>query len=401
MTPQPARSATALTLTPRAASLARKGQLWFYADDVDPPLSADTAPSLVRLADHEGRDLGLALCSPRSKLCFRRCGRWPGEGVPSPAEFLRARLAAAIAARAALASPEGGVRLVHGEADELPGLVVDRFADCLVVQLGTAPLEAMCADLVEVLESLCAPRMILARNDLAVRRFEGLDQTVRLLSGRRVEELEIVEAGLRHPVRPFDGHKTGFYLDQAPARAYVRAHARGRRVLDAFAYQCGFALSALAGGARDALAIDESAPALERARATAAANGLGGLETVTANAFQHLRELRQAGRAFELVVVDPPAFAKSRRELEGGLRGYRDLNRLALRVLAPGGLMLTCSCSHHVSLPHFEDVLRQAAADLPFRVLLRARLGAGPDHPVAITAPESEYLKVLVVERAG
>lgn len=150
MTPQPARSATALTLTPRAASLARKGQLWFYADDVDPPLSADTEPSLVRLADHEGRDLGLALCSPRSKLCFRRCGRWPGEGVPSPAEFLRVRLAAAIAARAAFASPEGGARLVHGEADELPGLVVDGFADCLVVH--SAPrLEAMCADLVEVL----------------------------------------------------------------------------------------------------------------------------------------------------------------------------------------------------------------------------------------------------------
>ncbi|MBI5850202.1 MAG: class I SAM-dependent rRNA methyltransferase [Planctomycetes bacterium] len=393
--------ATVIQLTARATTLARKGQLWFYADDATPGLDAARQPGLVRLRDPDGRDLGLALCSPRSRLALRRCGPWPGDGVPAPGEFLRARLGAAIASRAAFAARDGGVRLIHGEADEIPGLVVDRYVDCLVVQVGTAPLEAMRAELVEALEALCSPRMILARNDIGVRKLEGLDATVRLLSGHRVEELTIVEDGLRHPVRPFDGHKTGFYLDQAPARGYVRAHARGRSMLDAFAYQGGFALAALAGGARDALAIDESEPALLRARDTATANGLAGLETLAGNAFQVLRDLRRAERRFELAVVDPPAFAKSRRELEGGLRGYRDLDRLALRLLAPGGLLVTCSCSHHVTLEKFEEVLRQAAADLPFRIFLRARLGAGPDHPVSLTAPESEYLKVLVVERAG
>ena len=392
---------TELVVTPRAAAFARKGQVWFYADDVTPKLVRDAEPGLVRLRDEAGRDLGLALCSPHSKLALRRCGPWPQDGVPEPGAFLRARLSAAIAARAGAWSPGRGMRLVHGEADELPGLIVDRYADCVVVQIGTAPLEAMRAELVEQLEELLEPRMILARNDIGVRRLEGLDSTVRLLSGRRVEEVTIEEDGLRHPVRPFDGHKTGFYLDQAPARAFVKAHARGRQVLDVFAYQGGFALAALAGGARSALALDESEPALERARAAADANGLVGLETHAVNAFQHLRTLRSDARRFELIVLDPPAFAKSRRELAGGLSGYRDLNRLALRLLAPGGLLVTCSCSHHVTLADFEDVLRQAVADLPFRMLLRHRLGAGPDHPVALAVPESEYLKVLVIERAG
>ncbi|MFO1051002.1 MAG: class I SAM-dependent rRNA methyltransferase [Planctomycetota bacterium] len=389
------------TLTERAATLARKGQIWFYADDARVRPSRDEAAGLVRLRDPAGRDLGLALFSPRSKLTYRRCGPWPGDVVPEAAEFLRARLVAAIAQRATAATPRAGVRLVHGEADDLPGLVVDRFADCVVVQIGTAPLEAMRAELVDQIERLLAPRMILARNDIAVRKLEGLDDTVRLLSGHRIEEVEIEEDGLRHPVRPFDGHKTGFYLDQAPARALVRAHARGRSVLDTFAYQGGFSLAALAGGARGALALDASAPALERAQRAAKVNDLHGLTTLAVDVFDHLRELRRQEQRFDLLIVDPPAFAKTRRELEGGLRGYRDLNRLALRVLAPGGLLVTCTCSHHVSWPLFEDVLRQSAADLPFRVFLRHRLGAGPDHPVSLTAPESEYLKVVVLERAG
>jgi 23S rRNA (cytosine1962-C5)-methyltransferase len=200
-------------------------------------------------------------------------------------------------------------------------------------------------------------------------------------------------------VRPFAGHKTGFYLDQRPARELVQQLAKGRRVLDLFCYQAGFARNALRGGAVSAVAVDQSADALQLARADAAADGLQGLETHEGNVFDFLRAQRERNLQHDLIVLDPPAFAKSRRELDGAERGYRDLNRQALRLLAPHGLLLTCTCSHHMAWDRFEELVRQAAAGLPFRVLLQRRLGAGPDHPVWISHPESEYLKVLLVQR--
>jgi 23S rRNA (cytosine1962-C5)-methyltransferase len=209
----------------------------------------------------------------------------------------------------------------------------------------------------------------------------------------------IVEHGVRHEVRPFAGHKTGFYLDQRPARALVQGLAKGRAVLDLFCYQGAFARNALRGGAASVLAVDESADALAVAAAAAAADGAAGLTTVQDNVFDVLRGQREANASFGLIVLDPPAFAKSRRELDGALRGYRDLNRQALRLLAPGGWLVTCTCSHHVTRERFEEIVRQAAAGLPFHVVLRQRLGAGPDHPVPVTHPESEYLKVLVLQR--
>jgi 23S rRNA (cytosine1962-C5)-methyltransferase len=226
-----------------------------------------------------------------------------------------------------------------------------------------------------------------------------LAEGVELLHGRRVEEVEIVEGDVRHTVRPLAGHKTGFYLDQRPARALARTLAEGKRCLDLFSYQGGFSLHVLAGGASSVVAVDQSEAALALASRDAERNGLSGLEVRCGDAFDLLRAMRERGEAFDLVVLDPPAFAKSRRELPGAERGYRDLNRQALRLLAPGGQLLTCSCSHHVSMPRFEELARQAAAGLPFRVALRQRLGAGDDHPALITHPESEYLKVLRLQR--
>ncbi|MCA8957005.1 MAG: class I SAM-dependent rRNA methyltransferase, partial [Planctomycetes bacterium] len=192
---------------------------------------------------------------------------------------------------------------------------------------------------------------------------------------------------------------TGFYLDQRLARQRVQELAAGRRVLDLFSYQGAFSLAALRGGASSALAIDQSAPALERASAAAAENGLVGLEVECAEVFAWLRTARRAERRFDLVVLDPPAFAKSRGEAEAALAGYRDLNRLALRLLAPGGYLLSCSCSHHVSGVQLEGVVRQAAAELPFRIILRERIPAAPDHPIWVSLPQSEYLKVLLLQR--
>jgi 23S rRNA (cytosine1962-C5)-methyltransferase len=387
-----------VVLGPRASQLAHKGRPWFYEDDLATVEAAHG--DLVRARDEGGRDLGLGLYSETSRLRLRLCGPWPGDGVPEPEEFFATRLRDALGRRAALAGPRAGVRLVHGEADWLPGLVVDRYAQALVVQVTAAPLERHLGAIVPFLAEQTGAAMVLARNDSKVRRLEGLVEEVRLLHGQRLEEVVIEEHGVLHVVQPWAGQKTGFYLDQRPARARVQQLAKGLRVLDAFSYQGGFALAALAGGAASVLAVDESEGALARAAESAQRNGFPAPDLRAENAFTALRGLREAGAQFDLVVVDPPAFAKSRKEVGGAVRGYRDLNRLALRLLAPDGWLLTCSCSHHVTLPMFEDVLRQAAAGLPFRVFLRERLGAGPDHPVWVSLPESEYLKGCLLQRS-
>ncbi len=387
-----------LQLTAKAAGFARRGRPWFFADDL---ASGDVAPPrLVRVRDELGRDLGLAFTAA-GKLALRRCGPWPGDDVPEREAFFAARLRAAIAARAGRLGPHDGVRLVHGEADWLPGLVVDRYGPLLVLQATSAVVEHALDAIVPSLVDQLQPDAIVARNDVAVRKHEGLAEEVRLLHGKRLEQVTIVEHGVRHVVRPFRGHKTGFYLDQEPARRRVQQLAKGRRVLDLFCYQGGFALNALAGGASAVLAVDQAEDALQLATAAAAEHGFAGLTTQAGNVFDFLRAQREQHERFDLIVLDPPAFAKSRREVDGAERGYRDLNRQALRLLAPDGFLLTCTCSHHVTLPRFEEVVRQAAAGLPFRVVLRERLGAGPDHPVPITHPESEYLKVLLLQRLG
>ncbi|MCA8977104.1 MAG: class I SAM-dependent rRNA methyltransferase [Planctomycetes bacterium] len=386
----------AVRLTKKASGLARRGQLWFFTDDIAEP--AGSPGQLIRVRDDGGRDLGLAFLAA-AKVALRLCGPWPGHDIPDRETFFAARLAAALQHRPELSVADAGVRLVHGEGDGLPGLIVDRYGPVLVLQVTSAAVENALDAIVPFLVARTGAESVVARNDIPARRHENLRPEVSLLHGRRIEETVISEHGVRHPIRPFDGHKTGFYLDQRPARALVRQLASGRTVLDLFAYQGAFSLSALAGGASAALAVDESVPALDRARAAATANRLEGLSTESANVFDFLRAERDRDARHGLIMLDPPAFARSRRELAGAERGYRDLNRLALRVLEPGGHLLTCSCSHHVSLPHFEDIVRQAAAGLPFRTVLLQRLGAGPDHPCQITHPQSEYLKVLLLQR--
>jgi 23S rRNA (cytosine1962-C5)-methyltransferase len=395
--PTAAAPASAVRLSPRASQLAQKGHPWFYRDDLQDAGLPHAA--LVRVRDHQGRDLGLGFTSAQSRLALRLCGPWPGDGVPDREAFWHARLRDSVQRRAGRLGRDDAVRLVHGESDGLPGLVVDRYGAVLVLQATAAAVEQSLDAIVPFLARLLGSESVVARNDLAVRRLEGLPREVRLLHGRRVEEVTIVEHGVRHVVRPFTGHKTGFYLDQQPARGLVKDLARLRDVLDLFGYQGAFALAALAGGARSALVVDQSEPALRMAEQAATANGLPGLAVRAANVFDVVRELREAGRAFDLIVLDPPAFAKSRREVAGAERGYRDLGRAALRLLAPHGILVTCSCSHHVTPTRFEDLARQAAAGLPFKVVLRQRLGAGPDHPVWLSLPESEYLKVLVLQR--
>ena len=394
--PAPIPDGSVVQLNARATSLWRRGQAWYYADDLVGPVAG---AALVRVYDFEGRACGLGFTSVTSKLALRACGTWREGPLPDRIEFFAARLLAAIERRAGQLGPEDGARLVHGEADDLPGLVIDRYGPVLVLQTTAPFVEASLDAIVPLLVDRLGAEAVVARNDVAVRKLEGLPHEVRLLHGKRIEQVVIVEDGLRHLVEPFTGHKTGFYLDQRPARALVRELAKGKRVLDLFSYQGGFSLSALKGGAQSALAIDQSERALQLAQQGAEQNGLTGLQTERANVFDFLRGLREGDRQFDLIVLDPPAFAKSKRELGGALRGYRDLNRQALRLLAPYGWLVTCSCSHHMSLPAFEDTARQSAAGLPFKVALHQRLGAGSDHPVWLSMPESEYLKTLLLRR--
>ncbi|MEE2886520.1 MAG: class I SAM-dependent rRNA methyltransferase [Planctomycetota bacterium] len=385
-------------LTEKASQLAAKGHPWFYRDDLQGSVESRHG-TLVRVASDGGHDLGLAFCSARSRLALRRCGVWPGNHVPSLEEFFHTRLETAWEQRVHFTEEPRGVRIVNGDADWLPGLIVDQYGPCLVLQSSTALVENALGCIVPWLKDRVGAESILARNDIAVRRREDLPEEIRLLEGRRVESTWIQEHGIRHRVQLYTGQKTGFYLDQRPARRWVKEHADGRRSLDLFCYQGGFSLAALAGGASEVTAVDQSEAALAELTQAAQANGLSAPVTECADVFDWVRAARRRDERFDLIVLDPPAFARSRRERDGALRGYRDLNRQALRLLAPGGYLLTCSCSHHVTGGLFEGVLRQAASELTFPVLIRGRIAAGEDHPVWVSLPETEYLKVVVLQR--
>ena len=391
-----------IDLEKSASRLARRGHPWLFRDhlkssDLDDPVLSTGA--IVRVRDHEGRDLGLASVSTRSKIALRMCGSWPGNEVPSLDEFLADRIDRAILLRKDLIAEGTGVRLVHAEADQIPGLVVDRYDDVLVLQATTALIDAALPLVASILGERFETRMILARNDLAIRRHERLQEEVVLLAGEPVERVSIVEHGVTHLVRPYAGQKTGMYLDQRPARKRVQQLAQGARVLDLCSYQGAFSMAALSGGAVSVTMVDQSITALELGLETARENGFEPPETVRGNAFDVVRDLRSGGKKFDLVILDPPAFCKSRKEVEGGIRGYRDLNRAGLRLLAPEGRLLTCSCSHHLKSEMFDDVIRQSTLDLPFRVIIEERFGSGEDHPALVRVPETEYLKVRLLRR--
>ncbi len=391
-----------IDLEKNASRLARRGHPWLYKDDLRDSDLADESLGqglIVRVRDNDGRDLGIACASTRSKIALRLCGSWPGDEVPTIEQFLSERIERAIEMRKDLIEDNSGQRLVHGEADQIPGLVVDRYSDVLVVQATTILIDRSLPIVADILHRIFKPRMILARNDLSTRKHERLPEEVVLLKGESVERVTIEEHGVTHIVRPYAGHKTGMYLDQRPARKLVQNFSGGARVLDLFSYQGGFSMAALSGGATSVTMVDQSKTALEVAVETAKLNGFDEPKVIQGNVFDLIRDLRSADDQFDLVILDPPAFCKSRREVQGGIRGYRDLNRGAIRLLAPGGRLITCSCSHHLKPEMFEDTIKQSSLDLPFRVILEERLGSGEDHPVLIRLPETEYLKVRTVRR--
>ncbi len=382
-------------ISARGARRWQEGHPWIFRSDL--VAAPEEPPGAVRVQDPKGRALGTALWSPRSEISLRFVSRDPRARLD--AAWWRARLVAAITRRAGILGDEtNACRLVHGEGDALPSLVVDRFDRWLVIQLLSAGLEAFREPIVAALAELTGAQGILARNDASVRAREGLPKAVEPLRGTVPEAIEVREHGVRYLAAPHTGQKTGAFLDQREARALVGGVARGR-ALDLFSYHGSFALH-LAARADVVRAVDASAAALERAAANSELNGLTNIETVEADAFDFLRGEERDGARYDTIVVDPPAFAKNRASIAGALRGYTDLNLRAMRLLAPGGLLYTASCSYHVGKAEFLAMLQRAAADSGRRMILRALTAQPTDHPEVLTIPETGYLKGALLEAA-
>jgi 23S rRNA (cytosine1962-C5)-methyltransferase len=376
-------------VTPRGAERWVRGHPWIYRSDV---LDAPEAPGLALVHDQRGRFLGQALYSPGSEIRLRLLER---TDRPVDTAWWRDHLARSAARRHPIDAT--AYRLVHAEGDGLPSLVVDRYDRWIVVQMLSAGLETMREMIVAALVESLAPQGILLRNDAPVRSREALPLETVLVYGSMPREIEVREGAVRYFAAPWEGQKTGAFLDQRPNRLLAgELMPLGGRALDAFAYHGSFAVH-LGRKASTVLALDASREALDRGAANAALNHLDTIDWQEADAFEALRRLERAGERFDAVVLDPPAFAKSRSAVPGALRGYREINLRAMRLLRPGGFLLTASCSFHVRLPQFLTMLGEAAGDSGRRVVLERVLSQGEDHPEVLTVPETAYLKGAVV----
>jgi 23S rRNA (cytosine1962-C5)-methyltransferase len=380
-------------VTPRGAERWVRGHPWIFRSEV---LEEPGSAGLVPVRDSRGRFIGQALYSPKSEIRLRLLER---TDRPVDHRWWVEHVRACAARRAGIHA--SAQRLIHGEGDAIPSLIVDRYSRWLVVQILSAGLETMRDCIVAALIEVLSPEGILLRNDAPARRREGLSTEITEAHGRVPREIVVEEGGVHYQAAPWDGQKTGAFLDQRPNRILAgRLMPKGGRALDCFAYHGSFSLH-LARQAASVTAIDASPEALKRGAANARLNDLSNIEWVEADTFERLRQLERSRERFDFIVLDPPAFAKSRATVAPALRGYREINLRAMRILAPGGRLLTASCSFHVQLPQFLGMLHEAAGDSGRRITLEQVLGQGEDHPVVLTIPETGYLKGAVLRAAG
>jgi len=369
---------------------------WIFKGDVADVSDGLEPGGIVTVVDAAGRFVGRGLFNPRPALCCRIL-TWVDEAIDS--SFWQRRLASAVAARAGRG---GAVRLVWSEADALAGLVVDRYGPVAVLQTVTLGMARRRDELAAALRAIVGEVAVFCADDLTAATLEGFEPAAGWLDAPGPTSVVVEEGAARLLVRIGGGHKTGLYLDQADNRLRVGPHGAARAVLDVFAYTAGFACHALLAGATSAVCIESSKDALAGAIDNLALNGVAArAEVRDVNAFDELRRLDRAGERFGLIVLDPPPFARGRSALEGALRGYKEINLRAIRLLEPGGVLATFSCSHHVSDDAFEGMVRDAAADAGARLRLLAPLTQSADHPVLLTVPETRYLKGLLLERMG
>lgn len=386
------RTVPEVVLRSRGAARARGLHPWIFRDDVG-DVGAASNGDIVRMRDRAGRPCGYAFYSSHSKIALRRIRR--EDERPDEPYWERVIDRAARFREQVVPSDDTAYRWVYSESDGAPGLVVDRYAEHLVAQCPTAGAERLLVALAPYLLARCRATSLLSRDDSGPRALEGLVPRVTQVAGRTPDLIQVREGNTVYSVDPWRGQKTGAFLDQRENRVTLGARCRGR-VLDAFCYQGGFALHA-ARRAEEVVAIDSSEPALERARLAAQANGLSRIRFVAAKVFDELKRLASRGERFDAIILDPPAFAKSRRDVPAAERAYREVNRRALALIEPGGTLITCSCSYNLSEDAFERVVVEAAADAGREARLLERRGQAADHPVRLGFPESRYLKCLVL----
>jgi 23S rRNA (cytosine1962-C5)-methyltransferase len=386
-----------LLLRPGHDRRLRAGHPWIFSNEIERIDGIPSDGDAVLVFSARGDCLGTAYYNPHSLIAGRLLSRRP-EAIDT-VEFFRERLAAAIAYRRRLYGELATLRLVHGEGDGLPGLVVDRYGEVLSIQLLTLGMDRRRAPILQALRELLAPAAIVARNDVAVRELEGLPQQVELLYGELPPEVLIDEHGLRFRVDVTGGQKTGHFLDQKENHLALRGRVAGERVLDLFCYSGSWSLHAAHFGAREVIGVDISAGAIALAEENARRNQLQATcSFVRADGFDLLRDWSRSGERFGTVVLDPPAFVKSKKKLAEAIRGYLTINRRAMELVAPGGALFTCSCSHHLQREDFLDLLRQAAVQAGRNARLLELRGQAFDHPVLLACPETDYLKCAVLQ---
>ena len=381
-----------VTVTKRGADRVRRGHLWIYRSDLS-NVDADGG-SVVAVRDERGNFIGQALYSDASQIALRFLTQ-SHEQIDR--DWWRARVRAA-ASRRSVAADTNAYRLVYSEGDLLPSLIVDRYNDVLVLQTLSQGAESLKSLFAEILIEEFQPRALIERNDARVRELEGLPSISATVYGEVPEELEIRQHGLRFVVSPGAGQKTGSFLDQRENRIAARDAARttnAQRALDCFTFNGAFALH-LASVCEQVIGIDISAEAIAAAERNARLNELENVEFREANVFDALREFETRGERFDVIVLDPPAFAKNRASLKSALRGYKEINLRALKLLQPGGVLITCTCSYHVLEELFLEIVSEAAIDAHRRVQIIEKRMQASDHPVLIGMPETYYLKCVI-----
>ena len=385
-----------VTVSARGAERLRMGHPWVYQSDVR--TSTAEAGDLVRVDSERGRPLGVGFWSSTSQISLRFLGT---DDVVDERAMFRERLQAALTFRDTLAIDATAWRAVNGEADRLPGLIVDVYGEpparAIAVQTLTQAMDRRLALIADVAADVLQASGVLARNDQKVRRLEGLAESVEVVRGAVPDVIDVREGPVSYGVDVRHGQKTGLFLDQRENHDAAARYARGR-ALDGFTYNGGFALR-LAGACDSVLALDSSAPAVAATRANAERNGVSNLDVQEANVFDALRELEIARERFDTVVLDPPAFAKNKAALERAAAGYKEINLRALRILKPGGVLITCTCSYHMQEDMFEAVLEQAASDAHATVTVVEKRAQARDHPILLGVPETHYLKCFVLRK--
>ena len=386
-------TSASVTVTAKGENRIRGGHPWVYRSDIADVQGAD-AGAVVAVRGPRDRMLGHALFSDASQITIRMISR---DDAPIDEAFWRRRLDRAIRFRETLQLNATAYRLVHGEADLLPSLIVDRYADFLVVQMLSQGMDRLSPLLVRLLAELTHVKGVLARNDPKVRQLEGLEQKVEVLYGEIPDSIDVREGGVAYSVDPRRGQKTGLFLDQRENREAAARYAHGK-VLDCFSYNGGFAL-ALSPHAETVEALDVSAEAVSRISANAAANRLTNVSAREANVFDELRHLERDGARYDTIVLDPPAFAKNKASIPNALAGYKEINLRALHLLNPGGYLVTCSCSYNVNEAMFAETVFAASADAHIPVTVVEKRMQGRDHPVLLGVPETYYLKCFILRK--